>query len=82
MIDLITIVRTKKYSCFKIGEDDIPHELKIYLQGDLLIIHDSGAFDPYIFVVFCHKTSLEFMPLVDVFLIDGTSIYCQVTLRN
>jgi hypothetical protein len=67
MIDLITKVRTRKNSCFKIEEDDIPRKLKIDLQRNLLILHESVAFDPYKFVVFCHKTSLEFMQLADVF---------------
>jgi hypothetical protein len=67
MIDLSTKVRTRKYSCFKIEEDDIRYELKIDLHGNMLIIHDSGAFYPYRCVVFCHKTSLEVMQLADVF---------------
>jgi hypothetical protein len=67
MIDLITKVRTRKNSCFKIEEDDIPHELKIDSQRNFLILHDNGAFDLYRFVVFGHKASLKFMRLANDF---------------
>jgi hypothetical protein len=72
MIDLIAKVRTRKNYCFKIEEDDIPHQLKIDFPRNLRILHTSGAFNPYRFVVFWHKTSFGFMKFADVFLIDGT----------
>ncbi|KAF7694687.1 hypothetical protein CDIK_2030 [Cucumispora dikerogammari] len=72
MVDFITRNRNKKHTMFLIEEKDISSELKNDIQRNPLVLHYSDVMNSMCYVLFYSNVSIEFMKLIDVFIIDET----------